>query len=422
MCWKVDNEGPCTFVIGGAMESILKKRNRIISFFICILQISFIYGYVGIEQSPRYKRSRTKKTRRVQASQKKSKKLPQKIGQRKKPSGACQKLQAKFSEFKAKFFDTISHKTQDIVWEEPITNHFDELIVSWNAKRPVSGKILIYVSVFHQEGKKWKWSSWHKLAAWGQDSQRSFFDKRNYFVHTNYTRVEIKHKAKASGFRIKAVFVDGANPQCLKALFANHANLSKSRTSSPYFNMPTVLIKGVPCQSQMVLDHPRFTDLCSPTSLSIVVNYFRHILHGEMALPMENFVVDFAEKVHDQGNLDVYGNWILNVPQAYDATHGDVFYTVQRLNGFSDLYALLKQKIPVVVSVRRLRGGATPYAHGHLLVVVGWNNAKQRVLCVDPAFKSSKNTQKAYPLKSFVKAWGLSTNLSYVPIVKNALI
>jgi hypothetical protein len=92
------------------------------------------------------------------------------------------------------------------------------------------------------------------------------------------------------------------------------------------------------------------------------------------------------------------------------------------LNGFSDLYDLLKQKIPVVVSVRRLRGGATPYAHGHLLVVVGWNNARQRVLCVDPAFKGSKNTQKAYPLKSFIQAWGSSTNLSYVPIIKEELI
>jgi hypothetical protein len=405
------------------MERILGKKKRIFSFLLVFWQLSFLYGYVAIEKQSNYK---------TVLGKKKVKKQVQKTGRKKKNTkGSCSSSnvssskinsQKRFSEFHAKFFDTIPYEKKEVVWEEPQTSPFDELIVSWNAKRPDTGKILICVSVFHQQGNKWKWSTWHKLAAWGPDSQRSFFDKRNYFVHTNYTRVEVKHKAKACGFRIKAIFCDGANPGSLKAFFANHANLSKARASNSYFNKPTVLIKGVPCQSQMVLDHPRFTDLCSPTSLSIVVNYFRRILYGEMALPMEDFVVDFAEKVRDQGNLDIYGNWILNVPQAYDATHGGVFYTVQRLNGFSDLYDLLKQKIPVVVSVRRLRGGATPYAHGHLLVVVGWNNARQRVLCVDPAFKGSKNTQKAYPLKSFIQAWGSSTNLSYVPIIKEELI
>ena len=99
-------------------------------------------------------------------------------------------------------------------------------------------------------------------------------------------------------------------------------------------------------------------------------------------------MADFADKVYDNGYLNIYGNWPLNVAAAHDATYGNVFFRVERLNFFDDLYKYLSKKIPVAVSVRKLRGGATSYSNGHLMVVVGWNKEKQCVLCIDPAFST----------------------------------
>jgi len=129
---------------------------------------------------------------------------------------------------------------------------------------------------------------------------------------------------------------------------------------------------------------------------------------------LNSYAINFAEKAHDRGPLNIYGNWLFNVAQAYDSCNGSILYHVGRLNGFNELYKYISQGIPVVVSVRRLQGGATPYRNGHLMVVVGWNREKRSVVCVDPAYEPSSKTVRAYKIGNFLKAWGLSYNLSYI--------
>ena len=53
------------------------------------------------------------------------------------------------------------------------------------------------------------------------------------------------------------------------------------------------------------------------------------------------------------------------------------------------------------------------------MVVVGWDEKKQAVLCVDPAFSNSSQTPKAYQLCNFLSAWARSTNLTYIPLPKD---
>src|SRR5207245_1423868 len=124
-----------------------------------------------------------------------------------------------------------------------------------------------------------------------------------------------------------------------KALFAcvsrpNHLNIIR-----PTIPLPSLAVKNVPRQSQMVLKHHRFRDLCAPASTSMMVAYFYHKLYGmKPNASLHDFVIDFAEKAHDQGYLDIYGNWILNVDQAFDACNGDVYFRAERMNSFYDLY------------------------------------------------------------------------------------
>jgi len=324
-----------------------------------------------------------------------------------------------FSKVLSKYFESDNlpdsrDSSQMVLWTVNKTSPFDELILSWNSLRPVKGHMAIFIAV----KRKGQWLPWHKLADWGHNFQKTFLNSKHRLVHTKHVRVEMQRGAKADGFRVKVVFHKGANPNKLKALFANISDMRKFKTIKPRASLPSVVVSGVPCQSQMRLKHPRYRDLCSPTSVSMMVNYFNKRIYGKLNKPLHDYAVDLANKVYDQGTLDIYGNWILNLAQAFHNSKGNVFYRVQRLNSFYDLHRMLVKKIPIAVSVRKLPGGATPYQHGHLMVIVGWDSKKKHVLCVDPAFGKSTLTRKSYPLNRFLAAWGRSKNLSYIPLYK----
>lgn len=305
-------------------------------------------------------------------------------------------------------------KAQSYIWEDIAPIPFDELIISWNAKRPAKGYISFWTSV--QYGSKW--SPWHRMTLWGANRQRSFINKLHQHVHTKHVRVELQRNQSATAFRVKAVAHEGATLDNLHAIFACCSYHQHFKAAPTIINYPSYRIKGIPSISQMKLNHERHQDLCAPTSLSMVTSHFNQKFLSEMITSKRkiyNYAINFADKVHDHG-IDIFGNWQFNAAQAYEACKGQVFFRVERLNSFDDLYSVLRRDIPVIVSVRRLKGGATPYTHGHILVVIGWNQEKKSIICLDPAFK--KRIMREYPIHHFSQAWALSKNLSFIPIPK----
>jgi hypothetical protein len=78
---------------------------------------------------------------------------------------------------------------------------------------------------------------------------------------------------------------------------------------------------------------------------------------------------------------------------------------------------MLKQRVPVVVSVRgSIIGAPKEYNNGHLLLVVGYNAAGHTIVCHDPAAPTDEETLKEYPADSFMKAWDCSRRLSYIAV------
>lgn len=326
-----------------------------------------------------------------------------------------------FSQTQSKFFipdDFINSEGEvlnNIVWMSSCPQPFDELILSWNALRPQKGRFSFYVSARYPNSN---WSSWYKLAEWGTNGQQTFVNSRAPFVNPKHVRVELARKRKSRDFRIKVIAEKGANLRDLKALFICVSDMSKYSVVKPTLSNPTVYIKKFPRQSQMVVGHPRFRDLCSPTSLTMVLDYYLSgAQNGSRIGGLSSRVAQIAEMVHDDSYLDAYGNWILNVAELFNSSKGHIFCRAQRLNSFDELYGYLKRGIPVPVSVRgSLRGGAKPYDNGHFMVVVGWSQKKQAVICIDPAFSSSKKTLKLYRINDFLEVWGRSRNLSYIAI------
>jgi hypothetical protein len=272
---------------------------------------------------------------------------------------------------------------------------FNEVIVSWNGKRPKVGSWSFWVSLY-QEG----WSEWLKLAEWGEGTQRTFHSESD--VAKTYQDIARPLKGHCTGFRVRVQAEKGAKLSSLQAISVCCSDLDLIEPLK--LSMPSVLLTDFPRQSQRLLPHHRALDLCSPTSTATAVSYLR----GEWVDP-----VLFAEQAHDKG-FDIFGNWILNTAAAAEYLFPKYRTYVERLPDFGSIHRRLSQGMPVVVSVKGpLSGAPMPYTHGHLLCVIGYRKGK--VLCMDPGFDSHEKTFVSYELDDFIEAWTVRRkNLAYI--------
>lgn len=301
------------------------------------------------------------------------------------------------------------------IWQEKKVYPFNELIVSWNALRPTSGNYTLYVRV-----KGARWSKWFKYAAWGVTHQQTFSSSKDDVASLCVNAVMMKNKGMGVSFEVKVEAAGGASMSDVHWLHACVSNTAKYKLQKPSRSLRSGYIDYVPQQSQMILKHPRSKSMCSPTATSTAVSYLLQRLERGSTFDQASIVrevidpVDFASLVYDTGH-HIYGNWALNVAGAYDVSGGKIPCRVEHLPSFDVLYDYLRHDRPVVVSVAGpIKGGALPYKHGHLMVVIGWDARRRRVLCIDSAFKSNNATKVWYDSDEFCRAWGRRKNLSYI--------
>ncbi len=296
--------------------------------------------------------------------------------------------------------------------EELQISHYDampftQLVFSWNAHRPKRGAFTFSVRVKDQ--KTGTWDKWHKMVEWGSNIQKSHFSRGKHSVF-KYARLEMENNKKGSAFQVK-VARDGKKVSLgsLKGVMVAAADFTRFKIE-PYNgrgkNLDSCRVSNVPKKSQIMIDHPRANALCSPTSVSMMVE----TLTGKKMEPLL-----FSNYVYDEG-LDIFGNWGLNMAHAFEKGHGHALFYTTRLNSFHDLHALLKQNVPVAVSIRgSIPGGKKEYKQGHLLVVVGFDAKDKKVLCYDPAFDTHSEVNQRYDLHHFIVAWERSRRLTYKP-------
>lgn len=302
---------------------------------------------------------------------------------------------------------------QDIFFAKEDIPYFTQLIFSWNAHRPSKGYYSFWVQARDTATKKW--GQWHKMMEWGAQVQRSFKSKSDGFSRYEHVRLEIENETGADAFRVRIAAQDGAHLKNMKAFAVSIANFSNFKTEvdmAHAFRLPSVHIKNVPMISQFALEHPRSDAICSPTSCTMLASYL---------LDKHVDPYDFAAKAFDKG-LGVYGSWPFNMAHAFEVSKGESYFFTARLNSFARLHQRLQEGIPVAVSVRGpLKGAASAYRNGHLLLVVGWDEKNKEVICHDPAFKTHKQTVHRYHVRDFVEAWERSRRLAYIAEVKNEI-
>lgn len=249
-----------------------------------------------------------------------------------------------------------------------------------------------------------------KYAEWSARDQKTFKSSAPDSFAENYQDAVTAKNGFCEAFSVKITAQEGADLKQMDSLYACLSNLTRHAIFIPP-RLQRVFLNALPLQSQMVLDHPRHQDMCSPTSTSTAVNY----LLGRKEIDP----VRFAEWIHDD-EFDIYGNWILNTAEGYRQLGGSHRVFVRRLNDFRCLHAQLILGNPVVASVKgTISGAPKPYPFGHLICVSGFDPKEEKVYCVDPAFPDNESTFASYRLPDFLNAWGARRNLAYLFTKRN---
>lgn len=292
-------------------------------------------------------------------------------------------------------------KNKIFVWEETLQRPFNELIVSWDAERPLNGSYLIQVSLLMSE-----WSPWLDYAFWGGYDQYTF---KKYLsdlgIRVYQDTVEVLQNNKASGFRIRIIANENASLDGFRTL---HISTIDRYTHSidfiPSKNISVNLkVNGL---SQIALSDRRCRRLCSPASTTAVTNFLSDSL--------DLSPIEFANSVVDSA-FDIYGSWILNTAQASYVLGKPWHCFVAHLTSFNQIIDQLIKGYPVVVSIMgTLRSGARPYESGHLIVITGFDSEQREVFCMDPAFPTDDLTHVKYPLHEFLTAWSRRQGIAYI--------
>ena len=162
------------------------------------------------------------------------------------------------------------------------------------------------------------------------------------------------------------------------------------------------LAHDVPARSQMQLRSDIANRVCSPTSVSMLLDYY-----GKSVDVYD--VIDEAQ--HQPSGL--YGVWPANI---WAASRRGLMGYLLHVPSWETARELLDAGYPLIASVRydegELRNGAARKTNGHLLVVRGYEN--HRVWVNDPAADCDGQVARTYDLSEFCTVWLERSAVGYV--------
>ncbi|MBI3549312.1 MAG: C39 family peptidase [Elusimicrobia bacterium] len=275
---------------------------------------------------------------------------------------------------------------------------FDNLVGSWNADLPKGASIELHVQVKTETGER---SGWYGLGRWDGAGGRSLGKQDDAIGWVDVDTLKLKKKAVS--FRYRATLERKAVLRKLAFTFLD-MTAAPAVSTSPFRAGPWVRELNITPRSQMEEQDKYKSNICSPTSLSMVLEFWG----------VRKKTVDVALMVQDRES-QLFGNWPLNVACAANA--GLSGY-VARLGSFDAAQEIIASGRPLVASItfgkEELSGAPIKSTSGHLLVIAGFTESGD-VIAVDPASKTRGEARRIYKRAEFAKAWlGKKRGLVYV--------
>jgi uncharacterized protein YvpB len=286
---------------------------------------------------------------------------------------------------------------------------FDQLILSWNIRcRGNPGRFIFDLEV-SEDSLRWyrldylSWGDSNIVEPPGEKSiegvGRVNVDVLKLQRPMKYARVIVGHSGKEKGEKVflrrLALSFSSNNPTWREY----------RRYHSGDAEIDYGMIKlSVPYITQRSLEANREGGACSPTSVSMVLNYHIPGIDPEV----------IAWSAYDYEN-GIFGNWSYNVQAAFAAGLSKTW--VARHCGFDEIYDEVSNGKPVVISIGydydELPNSPIHSAeNGHLVVVIGFDGPDS-VICNDPAGHGVDDGIIKYPRRELEEAWIGHTGVAY---------
>ena len=294
---------------------------------------------------------------------------------------------------------------------------FKRLLVSWNCETPKGTWIEVQARAFisyydDNKNSTYEWSDWLSFGKWGTHIKRS-------------SKSPDSHLAKISTdeFIIKGNYTDTASKIQIRALLhTENTNVTPSiRQFIISYKDNTPRIKGIEIPSNKIIDVPSYSQyirdknigsvICSPTSITMLLNRRN-----------ENLIVEETAWSCFDYDYEAFGNWLFNV--AFASSLG--YESFVEYGNLKSLKREIYSEYPVAVSVKYtndINNLEYPYIEnapittaGHILVVRGFEKKDgiDYVVVNDPAGKSNESVTRRYKLSEFESAWHRGSNIMYI--------
>ncbi|EEF58758.1 C39 family peptidase [Pedosphaera parvula] len=310
-----------------------------------------------------------------------------------------------FEEF-SRFRKSQGKRPGELVLESPeiISRiQWNELVASWNVEVPTGTSLKIEARAVYGDHA----TKYYTMGLWSADPKlsprESVPNQKDENGDVNTDTLILTHNCDKLQIRLTLSDCENRKPQlkfvglCLLDTTAKVSMLKPNRTAWG---------KIIPAIERSQMIYPGGNVWCSPTTVSMIMNYWSKQLHRP---EMDLDVPEIVNQVFD-AKWDGTGNWPFNT--AYAGSYPKMRAYVARLSDISELEDWIACGIPVGLSIsyNRLRGrpGAPV---GHLVVCVGFTKDGDVVLN-DPG--TTLNVQKTFPRKNLIEAMAYTKNAIYL--------
>lgn len=275
---------------------------------------------------------------------------------------------------------------------------FNEAVPSWSAECPPGARVTVALRV--RVGGAWQ--EWADIAEWGAADARTLKPVVRDLTSTDVDTLKVNGGRTADALQLRATLAAekaGSSP-VLRALSAVHYMAGDALPCGTARSAAWGHAIDVPPRSQLVEDAKIRGAICSPTSLSMVLEHYG----------VKRPTAAVAAGVLDHG-ADLYGTWPFNTAYAAAVDRSKIADAwVGKLCSMEELEAEIAAGRPVVATLRwkkgELEGSPNAWSDGHLLVALGFTNDGD-VVVNDPAANPAKSepVRRTYKRRDFHRAW-----------------
>ncbi|HON68554.1 MAG TPA: C39 family peptidase, partial [Phycisphaerae bacterium] len=291
---------------------------------------------------------------------------------------------------------------------------FNDLVPSWNVELPEGTGFRVEIRM----GRKAEdfWTPFYYFGVWGNaprpetrviETSQGVIDVDTFRSTQAFDRIQYRFLLTTSAAGkspvIRRVGLAFSNTLGDEALAKQHRQPIDPGSPSGWARRLTV-----PWRSQKAEDPKIAGSICSPTSVSMVLQFYG------VNVP----TAEVAANVFDR-EYRIYGNWIRAVQTAYQ--YGVAGY-LQRFGDFEAVKQHIAAGHPVIASIRvdeagELRGAPYQKSNGHLIVIAGFD-ANGNLQVNDPAAKTIEAGVVTYAKEDMQKVWLDHGGVGYVLIGK----